>query len=259
MEQLRLSRLGIRAGRDPFDPISFRRSGLWISAIAGKGVIDEYDLLVAVDINAAASVAVNGVANHIMGTTFTVGKKDSVPTIAIDHVIDQQGFCIARTDQYPTNTLGCPIAENAVAFQMNTNVAFPVSGQHDGLPRRIRYGQATERDEFGRLNLDNIAAPTGLTGTAKQHAARRVLWIGFNDDAVGFAGTGRIIFTLDSHLLRVGPGLDTDCVRRLCSVYRRLNGRITGRLAVTRWAGVTNVACRAHCLGKERLHKKEET
>ena len=237
-----------------------RRAGLWVGAIAGKSVINEHDLLVAVDINAAASVAVNGVAaNHIMGTTFPIGKKDPVPAIAIDHVINQQSVCIARTDQYPTDTLGCPIAKNAVAFQMNTNVAFPISGQRDGLPRRIRYGQATDRDEFGRLNLDHIAAPTGLAETAKQHAARRGLRIGFNDDAVGFAGTGRIIFPLDNHLLRVAPGLDTDCVRRLYSVYRRLNGRITGRLAVTRWTGVTDVAYRAYCLGKEHFDKKEET
>lgn len=226
--------------------------GSWVNPIPRDQIVDQQDLLVLANPDPLTSVAVNGVVDDGMGSTLASFEAEAMLSVPVDEIVDNQGIGVVSADENPAETLGGPVAENAVALNVDRVVLLlGTICQNDGLATGIGNRQSTDGDKLRRLNRDGIAFCALLTGAAEHHAPSRGGWISLDNDTVGFGRCRSIVLALDDEGFVILACLDADDIARLGSVNRSLNRWIAGRVTVTGRIAVVDVVRRM----RRRLRK----
>src|SRR5712691_8357708 len=193
--------------------------------------------------HAVPSVAVNRVLDDGVWATLRVQRRDAIPSVGDDHVVEDQRPDIARGDGDATVALGRAVSRDAVALDPDRGVLIDPAQQRDAGSARAGDREPTNRDEARLLEPDRGPARALMDGTVQHDASDRRGRIRLDHDPAALRSRRRIL-ARDVDLLDVGARLDLDGVAWLCRVHRTLDAAVAGRVPAAPGIRTVHVADR---------------
>ena len=110
--------------------------------------------MVARNINTVPLIAINRIVDYVVRAAIGVDKADSVSTVGIDQVVDDEGSRIVTGDLDATVATTVAVAKDPIKLDMDTAVAVIAAHHSDRLCTRTGNRQTAYGNEVGSSDPD---------------------------------------------------------------------------------------------------------